>query len=71
MLSAAFAIAIVVVQLGMSFLREGREGHMLRVFENRVLRKLCGPQRDKVWETGENCTVRSFKIFFPYQTLSG
>jgi hypothetical protein len=25
-----------------------REGHRLRVFENRVLRRICGPKRDEV-----------------------
>jgi len=28
-----------------------REGHRLGVFENRVLRRICGPKRDEV--TGE------------------
>jgi len=28
-----------------------REEHMLRVFQNRVLRRICGPKRDEV--TGE------------------
>jgi hypothetical protein len=28
-----------------------REEHRLRVFENRVLRRICGPKRDEV--TGE------------------
>jgi hypothetical protein len=32
----------------------------LRVFENRVLRKIFGPKRDE--ETGENCITRSFMI---------
>jgi len=27
-----------------------REGHRLRVFENRVLRRIFGPKRDKVTE---------------------
>jgi hypothetical protein len=27
-----------------------REGHRLRVFENRVLRRICGPQSDEVTE---------------------
>jgi hypothetical protein len=35
----------MVVQLGLSFLSKG---HMLRVLENRVPRKLFGPQTDKV-----------------------
>jgi hypothetical protein len=27
-----------------------REEHRLRVFENRVLRRICGPKRDEVTE---------------------
>jgi hypothetical protein len=34
-----------------------REEYRLRVFENRVLRKIFGPKRDEV--TGENCIKRS------------
>jgi hypothetical protein len=37
-----------------------REEHSLRVFENRVLRKIFGTKRDEV--TGENCITRSFVI---------
>jgi hypothetical protein len=37
-----------------------REEHRLRVFENRVLRRIFGPKRDEV--TGENCVRRSFLI---------
>jgi hypothetical protein len=37
-----------------------REEHRLRVFENRVLRRIFGPRRDEV--TGENCITRSFMI---------
>jgi hypothetical protein len=39
-----------------------REEHDLRVFENRVLRRLFGPKRMKQQENGVNCTVRSFII---------
>jgi hypothetical protein len=38
-----------------------REEHRLRVFENRVLRRIFGPKRDEVtgdWR--ENCITRSF-----------
>jgi hypothetical protein len=35
-----------------------REEHRLRVFENRVLRRIFGPKRDDV---GENCIMRSFE----------
>jgi hypothetical protein len=37
-----------------------RKEHRLRVFENRVLRGIFGPKRDKWQEVGENCTMRSF-----------
>jgi hypothetical protein len=40
-----------------------REEHRLRVFENRVLRRISGPKRDKV--TGE---WRSFKRSFIFCT---
>jgi hypothetical protein len=36
-----------------------REESRLRVFENRVLRKIFGPKRDEVNGNGENYTVRS------------
>jgi hypothetical protein len=39
-----------------------REEHRLRVFENRVLRRIFGPKRDEVTEDGENCIMRSFVI---------
>jgi hypothetical protein len=35
-----------------------REEHTMRVFENRVLRRIFGPKRDEV--TGENCIMRNF-----------
>jgi hypothetical protein len=38
-----------------------REQHRLRVFENRVLRRIFGPKRDE-YGTGENCAIRSFII---------
>jgi hypothetical protein len=37
-----------------------KEEHRLRVFENRVLRRIFGPKRDEV--TGENCITRNFVI---------
>jgi hypothetical protein len=40
-----------------------REEHTLRVFENRVLRRISGPKRDEVTgENGESCTMRNFII---------
>jgi hypothetical protein len=39
------------------------EEHRLRVFENRVLRRIFGPKRDEMTrENGENCITRSFMI---------
>jgi hypothetical protein len=37
-----------------------REDHRLRVFENRVLRRIIGPKRDEVTGNGGSCTVRNF-----------
>jgi hypothetical protein len=39
-----------------------REEHRLRVFENRVLRRIFGPKRERERENGENCITRSFVI---------
>jgi hypothetical protein len=37
-----------------------REEHRLRVFENRMLKRTFGTERDEVKEGGENCIMRSF-----------
>jgi hypothetical protein len=37
-----------------------REEHRLRVFENRVLRRVFGPKSNEVREIGENCILSSF-----------
>ena len=34
-------------------------GRRLRVFKNRVLRKVFGPKRDEVTGNGESCITRS------------
>jgi hypothetical protein len=39
-----------------------REEHRLRVFENRVLRRIFGLKRDEVMGNGENYITRSFMI---------
>jgi hypothetical protein len=36
------------------------EQHRLGVFENRVLRGIFEPEREKWQEAGENCIIRSF-----------
>jgi hypothetical protein len=38
-----------------------RKEHRLRVFENRVLRRIFGPKTNEV--TGENCITKSFLNF--------
>ena len=44
-----------------------REELRLRVFENRVLRRVFGPKRGEV--TGENYIMRSLVICTPYPIL--
>jgi uncharacterized protein (UPF0332 family) len=39
-----------------------RKEHRLRVFENRVLKRIFGPKRNEVMGGGENCITRSFVI---------
>jgi hypothetical protein len=39
-----------------------REEHRLRVFENRVLRRIFGPKRDEGTGNGGNYTMRNFII---------
>jgi hypothetical protein len=48
-----------------------REEHRLRVFEDRVLRKICGPKRDEVTGSGEDYIMRSFMSCTSYQILLG
>jgi hypothetical protein len=48
-----------------------REEHRLRVFENRVLRRIFGPKRDEVTEDGGSCTMRSFIFYTPPKILLG
>ena len=48
-----------------------REERRLRVFENRVLRRVSGPKRDEVTGNGENYIMRSLGIFTPYPILCG
>ena len=43
----------------------------LRVFENRVLRRVFVPKRDEVTGNGENYIMRNLGICNPYQILCG
>jgi hypothetical protein len=44
-----------------------REEDRVRVFENRVLRKIFGPKRDVVTGSAEDYITRSFMICTPHQ----
>jgi hypothetical protein len=46
-----------------------REERRLRVFENRVLRRIFGPKRDE--GSGENYIMKSLMICTPHPTLFG
>jgi hypothetical protein len=48
-----------------------REEQRLRLFENRVLRKIFGSKREEQQGNGEDCTMRSVMICTPYQILLG
>jgi hypothetical protein len=48
-----------------------KEAHMLRVFENRALRRMFGPKRDEVTGKWTNFIVRSFMICIPHTILCG
>ena len=48
-----------------------REESRLRVFENRVLRRVLGPKRDEVTANGENYIMRSLVICTLYRILCG
>jgi hypothetical protein len=46
-----------------------REERRLRVFENRVLRRIFGPKRDEVTEKWKNFIMRSLMICNPHPIL--
>ena len=46
-----------------------RDDRRLRVFENRVLRRVFGPKRDEETGNGENYIMRSLVICTPYPIL--
>ena len=48
-----------------------REERRLRVFENRVLRRVFGPRKDEVTGNGENYIIRSLVICNIYPILCG
>jgi len=47
------------------------EERRLRVFENKVLRRIFGLERDEVKGSGENCITISLLICTPHHILFG
>jgi hypothetical protein len=47
--------------------KQGREEHRLKVFEDRVLRRIFGPKRGEVTEGEENSIMRSYIICICHQ----
>jgi hypothetical protein len=48
-----------------------REESSLRVFENKVLRRIFGPKRDEVRGSGEDYITRSFMLCTSHQVSFG
>jgi hypothetical protein len=48
-----------------------RDKRRLKVFDNRVLRRIFGPKRDELTGSGEDYITRSFVLCTPHQTLIG
>ena len=48
-----------------------REERRLRVFENKLLRRMFGPNRDMVLGSGENYIMKSLMICTPHSLLFG
>jgi hypothetical protein len=48
-----------------------RKKHRLRVFGDKALRRIFGPKREEVGETGEDCKMRSFITCTLHQVLLG
>jgi hypothetical protein len=49
-----------------------REEHKLRVFENRVLRRIFGSKRDKITVVvAGDCIMRSFMVRTFHEIISG
>jgi hypothetical protein len=46
-----------------------REEHRLRLFKNRVLRRIFGPKRDEVTGNGEDYITRNLMICTQHQIL--
>jgi len=48
-----------------------REEHRLRVFENRVLRRIFGSKRDEITVAAGECIMRSFMVRTLHEITAG
>jgi hypothetical protein len=48
-----------------------REDHRLRVFENRVLRRIFGPKRDEVTEKWRELHDKELRDLYPLPSITG
>jgi hypothetical protein len=48
-----------------------REEHTLRVFENRVLRRIFGSKRDEITVAADDCIMRSLMVRTLHEITSG
>jgi predicted site-specific integrase-resolvase len=63
-------LPVVLYRCG-SWLLTLRDEHRLRVFENRVLRRIFVPKRDKVTKCGETYIMWSLMVCNSHQILFG
>jgi hypothetical protein len=62
-------IIIIIIDNNFVWSLTLREERRLRVFENRVLRRVFGPKRDEITGNGENYIMKSLVICTPYRIL--
>jgi hypothetical protein len=62
---------LLAFNIGSTWSRTVRVKHRLRAFQNKVLRKTFGPNRDDVTGSGEDYITRSFMIYIPHQISLG
>jgi hypothetical protein len=65
------AVILPVVLYGKSWSLTLREGCKLRVFENRVLRRIFSPKRDEVTKEWRRLHKKSIMLCTPHQTSFG
>jgi len=64
-------IVLLDVSYGCEMSLTLKKEHKLRMFENRVLRKILGSKKDEVTEGGEGYITRTFMICTAHRILFG